>query len=417
MLNLLQVGRGDVLGSRFNGFAIRDMLTERSINSHFLAYEPRSQDPAVERALAYPGSAFFTKAASDWERRHALHSVAQLHSFGLPLQRAFRKADVVHYQIIHDGFFSILAMPFLSRLKPSVWTWHDPWVMTGHCIYPMECERWKIGCDECPDLARPFAVSHDNTRKGFALKQWAVEHSPINIVLASKWMMKMAEESPIGKHAKLHHIPFGLDLNRYRPRDPGPAREKLGVRQGHVVIAVRGYDSPFKGVREFVSALEQINTPVCVLVMQDGGRFDGLIGKHQIISLDWSDDEDRLIEAYTASDFFVMPSTAEAFGLMAVEAMACGKPVIVFEGTSLPEVTFAPDVGIAVPMRDVRALRNAVVSLVENVDERLRRGRKAREIAERFYADTIFADRLSSLYRSVVARHPVPVDAEGIVTT
>jgi glycosyltransferase involved in cell wall biosynthesis len=68
-------------------------------------------------------------------------------------------------------------------------------------------------------------------------------------------------------------------------------------------------------------------------------------------------------------------------------------------------------------MRDVRALRDAVVSLVENVDDRLRRGRKAREIAERFYDDTIFADRLSSLYRSVAARHPVPVDAEGIVTT
>jgi glycosyltransferase involved in cell wall biosynthesis len=417
MLNLLQVSRGDVLGARFNGFAIRDMLKRRDINSAFLAYEPRSQDPSVERALSYPGSAFVTKATSSWERRHALHSVAQLHSFGLPFQRAFRKADVVHYQIIHDGFFSILAMPFLSHLKPSVWTWHDPWIMTGHCIYPMECERWKIGCGECPDLARPFAVSHDNTGSGFALKKWTVEHSPINIVLASKWMMRMAAASPIGKQAKLHHIPFGLDLNRYRPRDPGPAREKFGVRSGHVVIAVRGYDSPFKGVHEFVAALEHIDTPVCVLVMQDSGRFDGLIGKHQIISLDWSDNDDQLIEAYTAADFFVMPSTAEAFGLMAIEAMACGKPVIVFEGTSLPEVTFAPDVGIAVPMRDVRALTSAVASLVENVADRLSRGRKAREIAERFYDDTIFADRLASLYRSVAARHPAPVDSEGIVTT
>lgn len=417
MLNLLQVGRGDLLGSRFNGFAIRDMLRQRAINSTFLAYEPRSQDPAVERALSYPGRSLFTRVASRWERHHALHSVAQLHSFGLPLQGAFRRADVVHYQIIHDGFFSILALPFLSRLKPSVWTWHDPWTMTGHCIYPMECERWKIGCGECPDLERPFAVSHDNTRTGFALKKWTVENSPINIVLASRWMMKMAAESPIGKHAKLHHIPFGLDLKRYRPRDPGPAREKFGVRPGHVVIAVRGYDSPFKGVREFVAALERIDTPVCVLSMQDVGRFDGLIGKHQIISLDWSDDEDQLVDAYTASDFFVMPSTAEAFGLMAVEAMACGKPVIVFEGTSLPEVTFAPDVGIAVPMRDVRALAAAVASLVENVDDRLRRGRKAREIAERFYDDTIFADRLSQLYRAVAARRPVPIDAEGMVTS
>jgi glycosyltransferase involved in cell wall biosynthesis len=68
-------------------------------------------------------------------------------------------------------------------------------------------------------------------------------------------------------------------------------------------------------------------------------------------------------------------------------------------------------------MRDVRALRDAVVSLVDNVDDRLRRGREAREIAERFYDEAIFADRLSSLYRSVAARQPIPVDAQGIVTT
>ena len=41
-----------------------------------------------------------------------------------------------------------------------------------------------------------------------------------------------------------------------------------------------------------------------------------------------------------------MPSVAEAFGMMAVESMACGKPVIVFDGTSLPEVTRAPDIGL-----------------------------------------------------------------------
>ena len=56
-------------------------------------------------------------------------------------------------------------------------------------------------------------------------------------------------------------------------------------------------------------------------------------------------------------------------------------------------------------------------SLVENVDDRLRRGRMAREIAERFYDDTIFADRLSQLYRAVATRRPVPLDAEGMVTS
>jgi len=151
---------------------------------------------------------------------------------GCLCNRAFRKADVVHYQIIHDGFFSILAMPFLSRLKPSVWTWHDPWIMTGHCIYPMECERWKIGCGECPDLARPFAVSHENTRTGFALKKWTVEHSTINIVVASKWMMKMALESPIGKPGQIASHSRLSRSESISASDSGPARERLEFARG-----------------------------------------------------------------------------------------------------------------------------------------------------------------------------------------
>ena len=126
----------------------------------------------------------------------------------------------------------------------------------------------------------------------------------------------------------------------------------------------KGLRQPVQGVKELAKALELIPDPLCLVSIHDEGHFDELIGQHQVIGLDWSDDEDRLIEAYTAADFFVMPSTAEAFGMMAVEAMACGKPVVVFEGTSLPEVTFAPDCGIAVPMRDVTALAQAIAHLV-----------------------------------------------------
>ena len=174
-----------------------------------------------------------------------------------------------------------------------------------------------------------------------------------------------------------------------------------------MVVASRGYGSPFKGVRELAKALEQITTPLCLVSIHDEGHFDELIGQHQVIALDWSDDEDRLIEAYTAADFFVMPSTAEAFGMMAVEAMACGKPVIVFEGTSLPEVTFAPDCGIAVPMRDVAALTQAVAHLAGDEADRSKRGQDARLIAEKHYPAELYADRLAELYYKVAKRRPV----------
>lgn len=319
---------------------------------------------------------------------------------------AFREADLAHYHIIHDGFFSMAALPLLSRVKPAVWTWHDPWIMTGHCLYPMDCGRWQTGCGDCPDLQRPFSMEFDNTRNAFKMKQRIVRATPADIVLASQWMMDMTRQSPMIKGARLHHIPFGVDLNRFAPRDPAPARAALGVRPAHVVVAVRGYISPFKGVEELARALERVRTPICLISLHDVGGFDRLIGRHQVIGLDWSDDEDRLIQAYSAADFFAMPSTAEAFGLMAIEAMACGKPVIVFEGTSLPEVTFAPQCGLAVPMRDVAALAAAVEHLANDDVDRLARGRQARALAEQYYSAELYADRLATLYKTVAGQIP-----------
>ncbi|WP_376098579.1 glycosyltransferase [Roseomonas sp. CCTCC AB2023176] len=416
MIQVAQVTRSDLMGGRFTGFSVRHLLAERGIESRHLVFDPLSDDPAVTRILDYPGSRRFVAAASRAEYRRGHHALFQAHSLGLPAHRAFRRADVVHYHVIHDGFFSIAALPLLTRLKPSVWTWHDPWIMTGHCMHPIECGRWRTGCGACPDLRRPFEMAFDNTARSFAVKRRIVNATRADIVLASRWMMRMAEASPMARGARLHHVPFGVDLSRFAPRDPAPARAALGIRPDDVVVAVRGFGSPLKGTAELVQALEAVTAPITLLLMQDDGAFDRLIGRHRIVSLDWSNDEEALIRAYAAADLFAMPSTGEAFGMMAVEAMACGKPVVVFEGTALPEVTFAPECGIAVPLRDVAALAAAVQYLATDEADRLARGRRARELAERHYSADLYADRLADLYRAKARRddtgeRAAPMDA------
>ena len=94
-----------------------------------------------------------------------------------------------------------------------------------------------------------------------------------------------------------------------------------------------------------------------------------------------------MLDTYRAADLFVMPSPAEAFGMMAVEAMACGKPVIVFDGTSLPDITNTPRVGLPVPNSDVDALASAIRRLIENKQERFERGIAGRALAEQLAAE------------------------------
>jgi glycosyltransferase involved in cell wall biosynthesis len=410
MMRVVQVNSADIVGRRFNGYDARTYLAAEGIHSNHLVWTRTGTDPSVVKLFDVRGirlaTRLATRAVSQVERRLSIHSLLQLQSFALPLHKTFRHADLVHYQIVHDGFFSLWALPWLSRLKPSIWTWHDPFIMTGHCIYPLNCERWRIGCGCCPALDLPFAFRRDRTAFGFRQKKWVCSHAELDVVVASRHMLEMARQSPIAQTARLHLIPFGIDLDRFCPRDSAGARERLGVLGDRAVIFVRAFESPFKGFDYLLEALERLSeASLCIITTHHKGLLNRFVGRHQIIELGWVDDEDRLIEAYTAADFFVMPSTAEAFGMMAIEAMACGKPVIVFDGTSLPEVTFAPAAGLSVPMRDGVALAAAILRLATDPDERRRRGETSRQLAQQHYDIRLHAKRMADLYRSVAGRH------------
>ncbi len=173
------------------------------------------------------------------------------------------------------------------------------------------------------------------------------------------------------------------------------------------MIGVRAFPtSPYKGFDFFVKALRQLDAigiPLAIVTTNTKGQLNEFIGKHQIIDLGWINNESLMLDTYRAADLFVMPSVTEAFGMMAIEAMACGKPVIVFDGTSLPDITRAPTVGLSVPNGSDEALANAMRFLAENKDERLRRGVAGRALAEQLYDERVFAWRLSELYGSVAS--------------
>jgi glycosyltransferase involved in cell wall biosynthesis len=406
-MKVLNVNSSDVIGSRFNNFDIRDLLVAEGIQPRYLVWNKLSSSSSSELFFDTPGSRKAAKKIGRIETYLSIQSRLQYQSFSLPLHRAFRDADLVHYHIIHDGYFGLGALPWLSRLKPSVWTWHDPWPMTGHCIYPMGCERWQIGCGKCPMLELPFAMRHDRTAEAFRWKQKLIGRMNVELIVASDHMRRMVELSPVGRRKRAHVIPFGIDLSRFSPQNPSPSRLRLGVLPGRIVVCVRAFpESPFKGFEFFVEALRRLGSeipPLAIVATHGKGHLDEFIGRHQIIDLGWVNDEDVLLDTYLAADFFVMPSTAEAFGMMAIEAMACGKPIVVFDGTSLPDITRAPEVGVAVPMADVGALAAAMHELIDSEEQRRSRGSAGRAVAEKHFDNRLFARRLTSLYQSTAS--------------
>lgn len=400
--SILQVGSTDEEGARFNGQDLHKQLKARGYQSHHLVWLKTGNDPDTTQ-IQTEKSARLQQKIRRIEYNSNLQSLLYPFVLDFPMRRQFQQADLVHYHLIHTGYFSLGALPMLTRMKPSVWTLHDPWAMTGHCVHPFACERWKIGCGVCPDLNILFPLQKDNTAFLWKVKKHLYQASRIDIVLASKWMMKMAEESPLMSNFRLHHIPFGIDTTIFCPGDTEACKEKLGIPKGNVVVGLRANANDFKGLDYIQKAFDHldIDIPITILAYNQKGHFDKFLGRYQIIEVGWLKETSIFVETLRACDLFLMPSTAESFGMMAIESMACGKPSIVFEGTALPEVTFAPNGALAVAPR-VDELVSAMKHLLVDARARQALGAEARNIAVQNYDFSLHVDRMERLYEKAL---------------
>ena len=216
-INVLQVNGYQSPGRRFNGLSLKPHLAALGVSSKHLVWE---QDRLEDGVVTLQDSTVrkINRLTRGIERVLSLQS--QLYTNGMYIKRLpeFREADLVHYHIIHSGFLSMQSLPSLTALKPTVWTLHDPWAMTGHCIHPFDCQRWKTGCGKCPDLNTDFKINSDTTALNFRLKRFAYRKSNLAAIVASKWMENMVRQSPLFEGVPVHKIPFGLDLEFFKAR-------------------------------------------------------------------------------------------------------------------------------------------------------------------------------------------------------
>lgn len=403
MINVLQVNAYESPGARFHGLAITPELLKNGIHSKHFSWFKDTDNPDVI-SFKDPVNQLSCHLYNKIEQLLSLQSVLFPYAPKIMKLKEFDEADLIHLHIIHSGYFSMRHLPELTKKKPVVWTLHDPWVLTGHCIHPFDCNRWKLGCGQCPDLSSPLPLKRDHTKFLFSYKQKAFQNLDLDLIVSSKWMKDMVEASPMFKKARIHQIPFGLDLNFFSPQNADEARNRLGIQEKAVVISFRADDSPYKGLPYILEALEKINTvvPLCLLTLGKFSIKDKVSDRFQLIELGWVNDQPLIRDFFRASDIFLMPSLAESFGMMAVEAMACGKPVVVFDGTALPDITFAPDVGIVVPKRNSIALSEVMQNLIQNPDERQSRGKNGRKLAEKVYSDQAHVRAIANLYKEVL---------------
>ena len=222
----------------------------------------------------------------------------------------------------------------------------------------------------------------------------------------------MADAPALTAHrAKCVVIPYGLDVDRYQPTASVAARaDALRERAAGPILLFVGRLVPYKGLDVLLRALPGLDAQL--VIVGDGplrGALETMVRELHIgdrVHLAGEvTDEERLAWLHACAAL-VLPSTTrqEAFGMVQLEAMLCGRPVVSTDvPTGVPWVNVHGETGFVVPAGDVASLRGALERLVADGDLRHALGAAARQrVLKMFTADSMCAATLA-LYHGLCA--------------
>ncbi len=217
-----------------------------------------------------------------------------------------------------------------------------------------------------------------------------------------------------GPMAPIQVIPGGVDLEQFAPRGRQAARAELGWDPRRKVLLFVGRIQRLKGLEVLLRAFSKLNDLDARVVIVGGQPGTSLetreIARLQHLSVKLGIDQrtsfvgavphPQLPLYYSAADLTVMPSSYESFGLVAVESLACGTPVVATRVGGLTSIVRDGETGLLVPWRDAEMFAERIRGLLE--DDRLRRrmAAKARESVLQYGWDRI-ADEHLALYAEV----------------
>lgn len=309
--------------------------------------------------------------------RHGLGSVAP--TYHLIKQINNICPDLIHLHNIPGYYINYpVLFKYLAAIDiPIVWTLHDCWAFTGHCVYfsYVNCQKWKTECQFCPQKrSYPQSLFVDRSKKNF----WEKRHwftslgERLTLVPVSDWLADMVQQSFL-KDCSFHRIYNGIDTNLFRPIVDSRKRinDKYCLHYKKLILGVANIWNVRKGLEDFVKLRSLLSDDYLIFLIGLSKRQIASL-PNGIIGLERTDNLTQLVEIYSAADVYVNFSKEETFGLTTVESMSCGTPVLAYNATALPEIV-SENTGVIVPIGD---LEQAAIQVKEIC-----------KIGKEFYAD------------------------------
>jgi len=305
------------------------------INNFFTGKKNRKEDWIYEIPKMKENE--LTSVLYHLEKKGTWLDFSKLGALQLRKNKLFQQASVLHFHNLHGYYFSYVLLPILGKGKKVVWTLHDDHILTGHCSFTMKCDRWKIGCGNCPSLEVYPAIQLDNTKQLlYWKKKWINQLNPI-IVSPSQWLADRVKISyPMLTDVRV--INNGIDIDIFLPNDKQKLRQELLLPQDKFLVlfvAEFSTDNPFKGgevVREIINRNQEES--ICFLTI--GSENKSANSNH--IEIPYISKDEELAKLYAACDILFYPTNADNFPLVVLEAMSCGLPVVASEIGGISEI-------------------------------------------------------------------------------
>ena len=322
--------------------------------------------------------------------------------------------DIIHCHNLHGRYFDLRMLPRLSSKFPLVITLHDAWLISGHCAHSFDCERWKTGCGQCPDLSIYPAIQQDATAFNWQRKRKIFRRSRLYVVTPCQWLMDKVNQSMLRLDLLASKvIPNGVDLTVFHPANQQDAREELGLPPDAKILlfAAQGIrENIWKDYRTLQSAISEIadsgKKVLCIALGETAPSEH--FGESEIRFLPYLEDPGKVARYYQAADLYLHPTRSDTFPTTILEALACGIPVVASAVGGIPEQIIEGKTGFLVPSGDAPVMARRIMQLLEDDAYRQQIGRQAADDAARRFGLELMVKEYLQVYHELLILHEDP---------
>ncbi len=305
----------------------------------------------------------------------------------------FQRAEGVSYDVIHSHYWLSGRIGMALGKK-----WGVPHVVTFHTLAKTKM-RARAGEKE-PELRECVEKKVMDS----------VDAVVVSTEIEKEDLVRLYHKSP----HNIHTISAGVDLDLFRPLNKTESKEVLGILENRVILYA-GRIEPIKGLDILLRAVSNLEDAADTRLIIVGGKLENdpelerlrklasELGIQDMTTFVGSVSQRELAKYYNAADVFVLPSYSESFGLVALEAMACGTPVVVSRVGGLKTFVKDGETGYLVPWHCPEPFAQRLDMLLANPALRSAMGRAARAQAEGMGWSGV-ADRMQQVYSAITSQ-------------